>query len=108
MQFSELGKSTQTILKLCRQIGFGQLTDLVIVNGELHTTAASRKQTSIRLDKAPATLAQANAEYDFLLCTAQEQLVRRAHDIGNGHIMNIEIRDGRPVSANFEETVAEI
>lgn len=108
MQFSELGKSTQTILKLCRQIGFGQLTDLAIVNGELHTTASSRKQTCIRLDKAPAASVQTNAEYDFLLCAAQEQLVRRAHDIGNGHILNIEIRDGRPVSANIQEAVAEI
>lgn len=108
MQFSELGKSTQTILKLCRQIGFGQLTDLAIVDGELHTTESSRKQTCIRLDKAPAASSQTDVKYDFLLCESQERLVRRAKAIGNGRIMNLEIRDGRPVSANVEEAVATI
>jgi len=105
MQYSELSRNRQSILTLCREINFGYLTDISVVNGELHATERTRKCTLVKLDRAPSQIPAA-APYDYTLCAAQEQFIRTLQHMGNGCLKSIEIRDGRPVSVNIEEVVA--
>lgn len=105
MRLSELSRSLQNILSLCREINFGQITGLSVVNGEPRVTAETRKSTFVKLDRPAQNSVDEASGYDYTLCTSQEQFVRRLKAIGNGRISTLEIRDGRPVCMNIEEAV---
>ena len=104
MRFSELSKPAQRILTLCREINFGLLTGVSVVDGEPQATAETRKCTFVKLDR-PAQAGGEQESYDFTLCASQEQFVRRMRTMGNGRISTLEIRDGHPVCVNIEEAV---
>lgn len=104
MQFKNLPKSNQTLISLCREIFFGYITDLNVVNGEIHTTPQTRKYTSVRLDRGSAD-SRPGASGDFTLCPQQELLMREVGARGNVRITSIDIREGRPANVSFEEPV---
>lgn len=107
MQFKDLSTATANILSLCDEIGFGALTNLDVIDGQIHTTQATRKQTRVNLDKAPAQPAS-RQEHDYTLNASQERLVREARRRGTGRILSLDIREGRPANVNFEEVVPAI
>jgi|GEM_PF-4501693 len=105
MQFKNLSKSNQTLITLCRDIFFGYLTDLKVVDGEIHTTPQTRKCTTVKLDRASAD-SRPGATGDFTLSPSQELLMNEIANRRNVRIVSIDIRDGRPANVSFEEAVA--
>lgn len=105
MKFSELGKSTRDILRLCDDIVFGDLTDLAVIDGEIHTTSATKRHTTIRLDNDPRKKEPRRGNGDFILNAAQERLVREARANRNARITFLDIREGRPANLSFEEVM---
>ncbi len=104
MQYKSLSKSNQSIIAACRDILFGSITDLEVVDGEIHTTPRTRRFSTVRLDKGVQAIG-AGAAGDFTLCPAQEQLIAEILRRGNAHITNLDIRDGRPANVSFEEAM---
>ena len=104
MRFSELSRASQGMISLCREINFGLVIDIDVVNGEPRATSSTRKRTYIRLDRPAEATAKAE-EYDFTLCAQQEQFIRRIQALGNGRIASLEVRDGRPANISIEEVV---
>ena len=107
MNYHELPRPTANILRLCDEIGYGHLTNLEVSAGQIHTTTDTRKYTSVNLDKAQARSLRPIG-HDYTLNTFQERLVLQAMNRQNGRITRLDIRDGRPVTAHFEEMVAAI
>ena len=105
MKFSELGKSTRDILRLCDDIVFGDLTDLAVIDGEIHTTSATKRHITIRLDNEPRKKEPRRGNGDFTLNAAQERLVREARANRNARITLLDIREGRPANLSFEEVM---
>ena len=108
MNFSELDKSTRNIIRLCDDIHFGDLTDLAVIDGQIHTTPATRKHTFIRLDKSSQEKERPGTNTDFTLNAAQERLVYEAMTKRNIRITQLDIRDGRPANLSFEEVMPAI
>lgn len=104
MQFKNLSKSNQTLITLCRDIFFGCLTDLNVIDGEIHTTPQTRKCTTVKLDRASSD-SRPSATGDFTLSASQEQLMNEISLRRNVHIISLDIRDGRPANVSFEEPI---
>ena len=105
MKFSELGKSTRDILRLCDDIVFGDLTDLAVIDGEIHTTSTTKRHTTILLDNEPRKKEPRRGNGDFTLNAAQERLVMAARANRNARITLLDIREGRPANLSFEEVM---
>lgn len=104
MQYKSLSKSNQSVIAACRDILFGSITDLEVVDGEIHTTPQTRRFSTIRLDKGVQNIG-AGAAGDFTLCPAQEQLIAEVARRGKARITVLDIRDGRPANVSFEEAM---
>ena len=103
MRLSELNQSTREIIILCDTIGFGHLTELDIVNGDVQTTRATRKLTNVNLDK-PAPVARFQSA-DYELNNYQKRFVQEVRARRSGRIRDLGIHDGRPATICFDEEV---
>ena len=103
MRLSDLPKSTRNVINLCSAIGFGHLTELDIIDGDVRPSRATRKLTSVNLDK-PAPKARCLAS-DFELNEHQRRFVDEVRSRRSGHIRDIGIHDGLPATICFDEEV---
>jgi hypothetical protein len=98
IRLSDLSPARQSLVRLCREINYGQISGLVIRNGEPV------------LDPQPAVLLEAKFDLheessplpgppDFELGSETVRLMARLDEIQNGTIERLDVRHGIPTRA---------
>lgn len=104
MQYKSLSESEQAILAICRELHYGAITALVVHEGEIHATDATRRCRSLIFGKTSGSPCD-GACGDFTLSANQENLILAARRLGEAVILRLEVQNGQPVQANVEEAV---
>lgn len=108
MNFRELKKSEQNVVKLFSTINFGRIENLIVENGLLKKTPSSKQISTQSCEHDDNEHSASRADGDFILKKQHEIFFERIHRLGNGTIRSITIRNGLPVSAEIEEPVTSL
>ena len=106
--FSTLSSPRQQLVRLCQQLNYGHIRDLVIQGSEPVLAGTSAVAIAeVKLD----SLEHARPEMhlpDFKLCAELIQLLVRLDEIRDGTISRLEVRAGIPRMLVLEEEVAKV
>jgi hypothetical protein len=94
-RFSQLSASRQALVRLCQDVKFGQILDLLVKNAEPIWDPSPIILSEVRLDIEEAPRPEGTLP-DFRLSSEVRRLMRQLDQIKNGKIAKIEIRDGIP------------
>ena len=107
-RFSQLSPTRQNLVRLCQQINFGHLHDLVVRDYEpVLTDPPPRVLADVRLDVDEQARPEAVLG-DFLLCAEFCRLLTGLDHLGSGTIPSIEIRAGVPRRMILQRPVEEL
>jgi hypothetical protein len=94
-RFSHLSASRQVLVRLCQDVNFGQILDLLVRNAEPIWDPGPIILSEVRLD-VEETPRPEGALPDFQLSSEIGRLMRQLDQMKDGKIEKIEIRDGIP------------
>ena len=108
MVYSELNDREKNLFSIMREIGFGRIENHKVRNGQIESTAASRKISTMTFDREDALHTSSRQDGNFILSEKHLRFLKKLRLIGNGTIQSILIQAGLPVRAEIEETVTSI
>src|SRR5690349_15095790 len=94
-RFSQLSASRQALVRLCQDVNFGQILDLLVRNAEPTWDPGPTVLSEVRLD-IEETPRPEGILPDFRLSSEIRRLMRLLDQIKDGRIAKIEIRAGIP------------
>lgn len=95
MRYSQLSPARQALVRLCQDVNFGQILDLLVRNAEPIWDPIPTILSELRLDIEETPRAESKLP-DFRLSSEVLRLMRQLDQIKDGRIAKIEIRDGLP------------
>ena len=102
---SQLSANEQRLLKLLQQINFGRLRGLRIRKGQPVFDPPPRTQRDHKFGGQNGPRAEVRLE-DYVLKKEVIELFRQLRQLGNGTIVNLEVRAGLPFLMTDEEEAA--
>jgi hypothetical protein len=94
-QYSQLSPARQTLVRVCQDVKFGQILDLLLRNAEPIWDPGPTILAEVRLDIEETPRPEGKLP-DFKLSDEIRRLMRQLDQIKDGKIAKIEIRDGLP------------
>jgi len=95
MRYSQLSPARQALVRLCQDVNFGQIIDLLVRNAEPLWDPGPTILSEVRLDCEESPRPEAKL-LDFRLSSEILRLMRHLDQIKDGRIAKIEIREGIP------------
>lgn len=95
LRYSQLSPARQALVRLCQEVNFGQILDLLVTNGEPIWDPGPAILSEVKLDIEEATRPEGKL-LDFRLSSEIRRLMCQLDQIKDGKIAKIEIRDGIP------------
>jgi hypothetical protein len=94
-RYSQLSPARQALVRLCQEVNFGQILELLVRNAEPVWDPGPTILSEVRLDIEEAVRTE-GALPDFRLPSEVRRLTHQLDQIKDGKIAKIEIRDGLP------------
>src|SRR5690349_5439682 len=94
-RYSQLSPARQVLVRLCQDMNFGQILNLLVRNAEPIWDPGPIILSEVRLDIEETPRTEGNLS-DFQLSSEIWRLMRKLDQIKDGKIAKIEIRDGIP------------
>jgi hypothetical protein len=94
-RYSQLSPARQALVRLCQDVNFGQILDLLVRNAEPIWDPGPTILSEVRLDIEEVPRPEGKLP-DFRLSSELLRLMRRLDGIRDGRIAKIEIREGIP------------
>lgn len=104
-RFSKLSPARQTLVRLCQDVNFGQILDLLVRNAEPIWDPGPIILSEVRLDIEETPRREGELR-DFRLSSEVLRLMRQLDQIKDRKIAKIEIRDGLPRRLVMQLTAA--
>ncbi len=97
---SDLPLSMQRLLALVQSVGFGQIRDVRLVDGEVCLDPPPRVVREIKFPEQPR---KSITSSDYVLKRQSAELAKRLIDLRDGVVTAIEVKDGLPFRLVLEE-----
>jgi hypothetical protein len=94
-RYSQLSPARQTLVRLCQDVKFGQILDLLVSNAEPIWDPGPTTLSEVRLDIEEIPRPESKLP-DFRLSSEILRLMRQLDQIKDGKIERIEVREGIP------------
>jgi hypothetical protein len=95
LRLSDLSPARQTLVRLCQDLNFGQIVDLVVADGEPSWNPGPTIRSDVRLDIEEAVRPEAVLP-NFRLSSEIQRLMCHLDQLKDGKIEQIDVRAGLP------------
>ena len=105
LRFSDLSPARQALVRLCREMFFGQVSGLIVRDGEPVLDPPPSVLVEVKLDSHEESSAPGAIE-DFKLGKEILRLMARLDEVQNGLIVRLDVRYGAPARMLIPRTSA--